>query len=914
MPFSELEKFLVKEDLLHEAFFGALKNVEKDPFSILFDLESEAIFSFLCDLSKIQDSFRFRVTHRAKKLGGFLVDEGGKLNSEALNTLISLYEAKGEIFSPSGEKDHLIYEHHLNIFKKLQDFSFFKLIERFSFPLCHKGAEFFIREALGLNLEIKLENKHLREAILASCFSFVRQNVGSCFATAPAILIHENRIEQFLDDLYELLSRGRLTRIFSGVEYSVPLALSTGAGDLKKGVEFAAFCPGLIEAFSQAKVIDPSLSLSQKIEKSKKILSSYKGGITIEEFLHDTLLKEAGLTKAQYASFLKGLKSSSSLFTTPLSLKNQAKAEEVQTLEKLSRSAFKGLVDNALLKVWEYTLASFSEVKMEFSNWNLYSSLGLNPEENGGLGEVVYKYLQEKVEECNQKISMYQKEYEGAYNQVKVLEVQARNAGKEREVYFKAQFAASYHHMQICLDLRDKFHTKGSYYANFLNLFIEKLSVEFKQYFQELYDPEMQEFKAGIYDDEPAGFRLVYKHGRADATLWTSIYNEEEWIEALIDFFKRVEPSIRAELPIKELEDDVVSVISLLINHLRTKEFLETAMKRMLKAHLQINVQNPLYHFEKMKKKPWAYVSGGTMETLIKTYAKRESPLTEEKRAAESPLDLLTFLIDLLKGLPPKVTDVFSEMLMYSPTHAFILQPKNAFFKKGWQDAGFTYTWIRDAFILPCQNFYAKILISPLEQKALLDAFSKDAFKVKGGHLSIKEFREEYASLPSIDSFLYRSLPLIPKQEYGKIAHAILEELMDKTLSLCIEEVEKNLSDIILADAFIDSLFACLLKAKKTVFFQTDLYEYIVSKARDKGFIAPSPLLFADTNWTRDYFAFVINPASEELELFRVDRLGLKGHPMSSWKHFFNPSPKSPEKPSQKPSWGVYTKPYEYGL
>jgi hypothetical protein len=42
--------------------------------------------------------------------------------------------------------------------------------------------------------------------------------------------------------------------------------------------------------------------------------------------------------------------------------------------------------DGDLLKGWEFTLASFAEAKTEFSSWNLFSSLGLQPEESGGLG------------------------------------------------------------------------------------------------------------------------------------------------------------------------------------------------------------------------------------------------------------------------------------------------------------------------------------------------------------------------------------------------------------------------------------------------------------------------------------------------------------------------------------------------
>src|SRR5258708_14991992 len=63
--------------------------------------------------------------------------------------------------------------------------------------------------------------------------------------------------------------------------------------------------------------------------------------------------------------------------------------------EEEARAAFKGLVDNALLKAWEFTLASFSEIKMEFSRWNLHTSLGLHHAEEGGVGKIIYTYIHE---------------------------------------------------------------------------------------------------------------------------------------------------------------------------------------------------------------------------------------------------------------------------------------------------------------------------------------------------------------------------------------------------------------------------------------------------------------------------------------------------------------------------------------
>jgi hypothetical protein len=72
------------------------------------------------------------------------------------------------------------------------------------------------------------------------------------------------------------------------------------------------------------------------------------------------------------------------------------------------------------------------------------------------------------------------------------------------------------------------------------------------------------------------------------------------------------------------------------------------------------------------------------------------------------------------------------------------------------------------------------------------------------------------------------------------------------------------------------------------------------------GYAMPAPVIFADTNWVKDEFGFLVNPGTGKLELWRVDYTGSIGAPMSIWKQWVNGT-----NPSHK--WVVYTKPFEYG-
>jgi hypothetical protein len=66
----------------------------------------------------------------------------------------------------------------------------------------------------------------------------------------------------------------------------------------------------------------------------------------------------------------------------------------------------------------------------------------------------------------------------------------------------------------------------------------------------------------------------------------------------------------------------------------------------------------------------------------------------------------------------------------------------------------------------------------------------------------------------------------------------------------------------------------------------------------------PTPLLFADTNWTNNFFGFVVNPGTGRFELWRLDKTLSQGVPMTEWKHWLNGS--------DRKTWSIFTRPYEY--
>ena len=570
------------------------------------------------------------------------------------------------------------------------------LLKRFKFPVANHYIETLVRASLKLSSQEKLTNAHLQQAVLSALFCPLRQAVGSCFATAPAIYIQNEQKIRLLIDLYDLMMLCQLKRTFGGRENIVPISPSWG-----------------------------------------------------------------------------GRKT-----------------------------------DHPLLRVWEYTLASFSDYKVEFSRWNFYKSLGLDPKEKGGIGDLLYTHLQEKLDVSNQEIEKRHSDYLRAVDEARVSQALLRQADSvDRMRMRKAELEVRSHHAQSCKDLQDDAHEYAENIAKFFAFLTDKYTEKFQEYFLEIYDANVVEVNTHLYEDSPAGFTLVYKHGRSDPLAWSLIYNAKDYVRALSQFFIAVEPLIVAECEWEGAEEVMQELTTLLSHYLQNQDFLT---------------------FVTRDKKPWSYISGGNMHKLLQCYYSIEGELTEEKRMIEGPMDLLLFLLDLMKALPYSVTKPFEEdqarsLLMFSPVHAFLFRPGLLPFREGWLDKGFTYTWARDHVLLPGQSCYQTMRFDREMQNTLGAKLLGKDFYSHGETLNLPDFRQLlFETAPEkeeeIDGFLFRTLPHAP------------------------------------------------------------------------------PLLFADTNWLNYYFAFAVNPATLDLDLYRVDPSGSYGYPMTIWDNWND-------------TWGVLTRP-----
>ncbi len=910
-------------------------------------LEDYISLSQRLDKSQIQEACTVRNVLKTRALAQALFDESGELNLATLKQAIQTLKNFLYHLGPGGEHDAIRDQHILNVLELIDQRSDVQsALKAITAPYQNRTADELIRDTLHLPANHLIKDVHAKQAVLSAWLCYLRQNVGSCFATAPAILIHEEQPLQMLADMQELLATGRIKRVYGGVEFSAPLSISWGAGDIKKIVSLQddsfVYSPGLIQALIAAQVISGVQPLSEQVECCKHHLEKVRLQLgempSVEDVLKAILMDQCGLTTKDIEE--ANLKEQTN-YTSPLTSMSAPKGKErrVTVFENRYQQAqkeFKQLADNALLKSWEFTIASFSESKADFTRWNLYASLGLRPEQKGGLGACLYDYLQEKVNEYNQKAQEMQDDYERAYARLKYIEGRFQSASTEKEIqWMRAEYQSSRNEFYTLEEIRNDYHRRAQRFANLFNVLINEYDDLFFKYFQEVYDADLQNVTTGPYDDSPAGFRLVYKYGRTNTAQWSYINNQHEFIDCLSQFFSNTEIEIASHEAFQGLENDLSQIVSALIKHVRTIEFLETAFDRMAQAHHTPPVRDPLNNLDRIEKKPWVYTSGGTVNNLVSAYWGTGVKPADLERWVESPMELLVFMVDTIKQSPEKIVEIYKKnpnkrILIHSPTHAFNLQPGLRDFRESWEENAFTYTWLRDNLVKPRQEFVQTLILEEEMIEALLQLMAKDLplelrapftqsiKQIHGRHTPIELQRELTNLFPRIspdwfDRQLYCHLPLLPINQFGERLITLIKEckeippsLQDKMAALYSENpIPYTLDRYIPIHRLIDAVKALYCLAIKKSRGELNIHQVVADSARRLGYAFPEPIWVADSNWVRESFAFVVNPGSGELDFWMVEPTGLIGGPVQGWRRWLDGS-------QQSPTWGIYSNPYEY--
>jgi hypothetical protein len=799
-------------------------------------------------LCPLQDPLRFRARFVALEVANVLIDDTGALQLDIARALHQELTETPYLLGPQLENDALYLAHiRSTLHALIHTDAIQKLLHKFSLPLCHAGAKRLVQETLWPKPIKLLEIADVKRAVLTAWFTWLRQITGSCFATAPAILIQQEQPLQLVQDLFDLLTFGALRRIVSGHEYRVPLCPSIEQFDLIRPLfPFSptqlSYAPGLRAAITSAGFPLPRTELENHIAEEKEAK-------TAKELIESILLRLFSLKRDDVADEEAvrqlGMDSLLAKHSAVYYQKPSERATKVSGWKKAvenALSAYQALGDCALLRAWEATVASFSDVKLDIGKWNLYVSLGLHPEHEGGIGALLYNGINTKIGALNQQIAQLQGEYEHLTSIAHAAE--KRGLGGE---YSHAMYRAGAirEQMEDCA-------REGERLSKLFTLIIQSYDRLIPTAFQEIFDPSLVQNLAEMIDDSPAGFRLAYKHGRTASLQWTFIRTAEEFIQALREFFEYAERELLGEFPMDRAEIEKISTD--VIQYIQTEPFLTHSIQRTR--------TNPVLHDPRAM--PWEYISGGTMPALLMTYYNRHAPFSVLKKTIRNETELLSFLVDSA----PKTG---KSALIHSPTHAFLFHPH----------------WLPDNVpqsIAQMQNFWKQVKVEDEEwlvEKLATWLSPKEAplfihrWRQIGIQGSLPRFRQTLLELLGngkkalIDRFLFESVPLISRENGVHRA---------RELGVSVTFSERWTTPL----EFREMVKAAFLARQGSPFSSVDLDEQIAALLRQKGWAAPKPILFADTNWSTWFFGLCVAP-SGALELWRFSRTGMSGIPMDDW-------------------------------
>ena len=241
------------------------------------------------DVTAIQNSVLVRNVLRTRRLANLLVDDKGVVDMRALKRLIPLIEESLYFLGPGYQHDGKAQEYLLKALKRLQsDRHLVQVLQSIDKPHYNPHGDEIVRQTLQLPAKVVVNNAHARRAALSAWLCGLRQTLGSCFATAPALLVHDEQPEYFFENIRELFATGRLTRTFGGIEYVVPLSVSWGPGDLKRSMvlpgdptvaaRVLSEQPGFLNACEESGLIDANLTQKQRRAALEALINEGMGG------------------------------------------------------------------------------------------------------------------------------------------------------------------------------------------------------------------------------------------------------------------------------------------------------------------------------------------------------------------------------------------------------------------------------------------------------------------------------------------------------------------------------------------------------------------------------------------------------------------------------------------------------------
>ena len=151
------------------------------------------------DRTAIQESCVVRNVLKTRAIATLLINDAGDFQTELLPVFIDAMKAYLYSISPGRNYDTIRDSHILEVLELLaKDKELSRLLRLMTRPVSNRLAEQIIRDTLLVPPHVAISDVHVRRACLAAWLCTLRQSLGSCFATAPAIMIQQEMPHLFL--------------------------------------------------------------------------------------------------------------------------------------------------------------------------------------------------------------------------------------------------------------------------------------------------------------------------------------------------------------------------------------------------------------------------------------------------------------------------------------------------------------------------------------------------------------------------------------------------------------------------------------------------------------------------------------------------------------------------------------------
>lgn len=894
----------------------------------------------------------------ARRIASYILQENGDIDLRKVTECIhglsqSLYPISPDLYEETPSREHLL--RMLQAIKNTPQIQ--ASLKRLFLPSYTEVIR-LIRNTLALPEQETLTITHVRQAVLVALFSYLRQDVSSCFASAVAILIHQEYPHLFIKDMEDLLSLGKLTRIVGTKEVSVPFNLSPSIGELFKPIRVMDFypnpltslstSPGLQKACLAAGLIQP---LEDPQERLQELLSHeflmevcqqpYET-ITVQKILQSTLLHYYGISLNQVSSFLlqEGMRNKDAVLLNYDSTANQSTRQRVCSYlhaYEQAIAAFTSDTQNPLLKAWEYTLATLADANNPSTLHHLQTALGWDASQTDGLHELMLAFVQEEITLAQEHASKCEHTYQEAQAQLAYVESRMRSPLNAQDsqilsmdhIRFRQELNQALYDWNVAQEKIKKLLSLPNF---FLSFYAKTLPL----YFKSSYDAFIQEFSTH-YADSPAGFRILFTHGRSHPNTWTPIYSLQEFIQALAEFFSSTEEDLMSKHGVVGVEQEASVLVHRMITALHTHRFQEATITRILQAYQEPLPVDPLNHLSQITHTPWVYVSGGNPSTLITYYFEQTEPITLQKKHPENAHELAAFFTDALKDLPVGIKQYLNEnqhnLLASSPSHVFSVIAGSPLFLQAWENDWYSYTWLRDIWIKQNQDFVHDSLLSQSEIYQFINSFCQrnhiehlsSDFHTFCSNLSLS-LPELYEKASHFFATSISGDPVVQTLFQNRLAQHLIEETpytneqqlpitLENIFSylgissrMAFEKLQPLIESYVPKMALISSrelyqlCLGLLMHSYEKFYMGEDLALRLITAMRYHKLSYPAPLLFGDSNWAQTYFGFILHPGTKDIDLWAFNSIGLKGRPIDNMTI------------SVQQPWSLYTNPIDYGM